>query len=467
MLLVSGVPGVGKSTLVQVFGIDVSSRGGIFGYGRHHEGASAPYSALGEAPSVRLCAPMECTGSGERDAWRADLHRAMSARMTGALAAVVPGLDAVFGASPSAGADDVADGRHRIWRVAARMVSITAAYRPVVLAIDDLQWADQDSLLLLCELLSTSIRNVLVLGAHRAGEFDPIAIAGSSAHVDRLELRSLSTQQVESLLTRVCGGATGLGDVAVEFHRRTGGNPLEIRQLLLQAQHSGALTRAGPNESPVWDLPALASIEVSPAAPEIVGQAVGRLPSADRAVLGALACFGGEFSLADAGVAAGCSADVVARVLWNALDLRLFDVIDAGGGKVAAVIDRHVWYRFSHDRLAEVARAAMSKQARREVHLRIGRSLVGQCDDRLFEAARHLGIGGLSLPEGAERAGFAEVAYRAAELARRQSLLSRGARAFLASRVSPSSARAAGLFIRDSPGRFSWRLRMRRSWCRI
>ena len=419
-VLVSGVPGVGKSTLVQVFGIDVSSRGGVFGYGRYLEGASSPYSALGEALGA-LVRGMESTGSGERDAWRADLHRAMSARTAGALAAVVPGLDAVFGTPPSARADEVADGRHRLWRVAARMVGITASYRPVVLAIDDLQWADQDSLLLLCELLSTSIRNLLVVGAHRAGEFDPTLVTGSTTNVDRLDLRSLPVEQVESLLAQVCGGGTELREVAAEFYRRTGGNPLEIRQLLHQAQYAGALTQVGHSASAVWDLHMLASSEAGSAPPEVVGQAVGRLSSADRAVLGALACVGVEFSLADAGVAAGRSTDVVGKLLWDALDLRLLDVVDAGGRKIAAVIDRHVWYRFSHDRVAEAARAAMSEDARREVHLRIGRHLVELGDGRLFEAARHLGIGGLALPEGAERASFAEVAHRAAELARRQS----------------------------------------------
>ena len=48
-VLLSGVPGVGKSTLLQAFGADIVRRGGVFAYGRFQEGARAPYSALGEA----------------------------------------------------------------------------------------------------------------------------------------------------------------------------------------------------------------------------------------------------------------------------------------------------------------------------------------------------------------------------------------------------------------------------------
>ena len=62
----------------------------------------------------------------------------------------------------------------------------------MVLAIDDLQWADRDSLLLLSELLTVSVRNVLVLGAHRAGEFDPTAAGLASAGLRRIDLAPLS-----------------------------------------------------------------------------------------------------------------------------------------------------------------------------------------------------------------------------------------------------------------------------------
>ena len=131
---------------------------------------------------------MEATGTAERDRWRADLVSEMSA-LTGILEALVPDLAEVLGAAPQVADLDAADARRRLQRAAIRLVSTTAAYRPVVLAIDDLQWADRDSLLLLSELLTVSVRNVLVLGAHRAGEFDPTAAGltsvGSTAHRPR------------------------------------------------------------------------------------------------------------------------------------------------------------------------------------------------------------------------------------------------------------------------------------------
>src|ERR1700761_3720184 len=75
--LLSGVPGVGKSTLVQAFGVEVSRRNCVFAYGRCRDGAPAPYSALTEALSS-VVHTMEATSPAERDRWRADLVSEMS-----------------------------------------------------------------------------------------------------------------------------------------------------------------------------------------------------------------------------------------------------------------------------------------------------------------------------------------------------------------------------------------------------
>ena len=187
----------------------------VFAYGRYQDGAAEPYSALGAALGS-IVRSMEATGTAERDRWRADLVSEMSA-LTGILESLVPDLARVLGANPQVADLDAADARRRLQRAAIRLVSTTASYRPVVLAIDDLQWADRDSLLLLSELLTVSVRNVLVLGAHRADEFDPTEAGLTSAGLRRIDLAPLSRGDLEELLEAVCGRGLELGDVAAEF----------------------------------------------------------------------------------------------------------------------------------------------------------------------------------------------------------------------------------------------------------
>ncbi|MDT5358649.1 MAG: hypothetical protein QOC69_411, partial [Mycobacterium sp.] len=417
-VLLSGVPGVGKSTLMQALGAEVSGRDCVFAYGRCRDGAPAPYSALGDALGS-LVRTMEATGPAERAQWRAGLVSGAST-LAGVLGELVPDLAQVLGEASHVGDLDAADARRRLHRAAIRLVSDTAQFRPVVLAIDDLQWADRDTLLLLSELLTVSLRNVLILGAHRAGEFDPAAAGLSSETFLSIELAPLTHDDVEDLLAAVSGRGVELGDVAAEFQHRTGGNPLQVRQLLYRAQREGALIPAGPGGRPGWDLRVLASIEVTGTAAEFIGGYLGQLRPNDRAVLSSLACIGGEFDLDDATAAAAQPPDVVAHALWASLELRLLEALDNRGQRIANAISRDARYRFSHDRVAEAARTDLTEDAERETHLRIGRRLVALGDDRLFEAARHVGIGGRGLPDDDERIRFVEVLRRAALKARAQ-----------------------------------------------
>lgn len=417
-LLLSGPAGVGKSTLIQAFGVEASNGGCVFAYGRCRADASAPYSALSFALGS-IVRTMLATAPAERARWQAELVSEMSG-FAGILAELVPDIAPVLGEFENAADLDAADARRQLHRAIVRLLAATASYRPVVLAVDDLQWADRDTLLLLAELLTVSLRNVLVLGAHRAGEFDAAAAALKSDGVQIIQLGPLAIEDVEELLANVCGHSVEMGDVATEFHHRTGGNPLQVRQLFYRAQREGALIPVGPAGQPSWDLRVLTSIEVSATTAEFLGRYLDQLRPADREVLSSLACIDGEFDLDDATAAAAQSPDVVARALWACLELRLLEALDAGGQRITNAISRDARYRFSHDRVAEAARAGLSADDTRAVHLRIGRRLISLGDDRVFEAARHVGIAGVGIAETAERTTFVQVVQRAARKARAQ-----------------------------------------------
>lgn len=417
-VLLSAAPGMGKSTLIQAFGAEVGQRGCVFGYGRCREGQPAPYAALADALGA-IVRTMDATAASERDRWRGELASGMSA-LSGVLGELVPDIGRVLGEASKVTDLNAAEARRRLHRAVIRVLSDTSTFRPVVLAIDDLQWADRDTLLLLSELLTTSLRNVLVLGSFRTGKFDPPAAGLTSAHLRTFELAPLTLRDLQDLLAVVCGRGPELGEVAGEFHHRTGGNPLQVRQLLHRAQRDGALSSSGPEGTPCWDLRILSSIEVTATTAAFLGRLLGQLRPVDRAVLGAVTCFGGEFDLDDATAAAARPADVVAHALWSALELRLIEAVDSGGRRIANALSRDARYRFSHDQVAEAARVGLSADDTRQIHLRIGRRLMQQGDDRLFEAARHLGIGGRDLDDAQERASFVDVLQRAARRAKAQ-----------------------------------------------
>src|SRR5215208_3972226 len=137
----------------------------------------------------------------------------------------------------------------------------------------------------------------------------------------------LASEDLKELLAAVCGRGVELGDVAAEFHHRTGGNPLQVRQLLYRAQREGALTPVGTGGRPTWDLRVLTSIEVSTTTAEFLGRYLDQLRPTDRAVLSTLACIGGEFDLADAAAACAQPTDVAAQALWSGLELRLIEAV--------------------------------------------------------------------------------------------------------------------------------------------
>ncbi|MCP9275473.1 AAA family ATPase [Mycolicibacterium arenosum] len=418
-ILISGPPGVGKSTLLQLFGAEVSQSDHVFAYGRCRDGSPAPYAALSDALRSMVRA-MDSTGAAESERWRNDLLEG-AASLGWVLAELVPELAKILGATPPVSIEiDAADARRRLHRAAIRLVSDTAGYRPVVLAIDDLQWADQDLLIFLSELLTVSPEGVLIVGTHRAGEFDPRAAGIPTDTLRDIELAPLSHDEIEDLLASVTGKGVELGDVAVEFHHRTAGNPLQVRQLLYRAQHQGALIAEGAGGQPTWDLRVLESIEVTATSAEFLGSYLDQLGLADREILAKLTCLGADFDLDDATLAADESPDVVVHALWSALELRLLEAVDSGGRRITNAISRDARYRFSHDHILEAARSVLSVDEEREAHLRVGRRLARLGDDRLFEAARHIGIGGRNLMDGEERRDFVDLLRRAGLKARAQ-----------------------------------------------
>lgn len=281
---VSGPSGFGKTSLVEHV-LDLARReDGVLAFsGCCSERESIPFKALDSAIDA-LGLHLHGTGDDDLAALARPGDLAALARLFPVLR-TVPAIRAIDDASLD-GCDPI-EIRRRAADALAEVLTRVAARRPVVLALDDLQWADLDSVLLLeSVLLRRHAPPVALLGSHREGaEANRAPLthllasldAAEELDVQRFSIGPLSEEQSIALAGRLLGGSPG-DPVAVRIAREAQGSPFFVGELVRHALAHGGLADArisldGLLRTHLQRLPPAAKCLV-----EVLAVAGGRLP---------------------------------------------------------------------------------------------------------------------------------------------------------------------------------------------
>ncbi|MDN5861638.1 MAG: AAA family ATPase, partial [Pseudonocardia sp.] len=377
MVLVQGAPGVGKSALLGAVGVDAVARGWLVLGGR----GLAAERGLGYAPIVEAFGP--------------DLER-LGVRRAAALVQGLPQLGRLFGGVPGRGEPigDPAVERIRLVDAIARLCERVTAATPLMLALDDLQWADPATL----ELVHHLVRRLegdrfLLLAAARAEAVAPqygpefagfLDSARRLRLVDERALAPLAPDDVVALLGELLPGAAPSSGLAAFVHRRSGGVPLFVGALARSLADDGALTVLDgewtiAGEGAAAGVPA----ELRP----VLADRLARLDPADRAVLDVLAVHAAP--LAHPVLAAACGLDDrdLAAVLARLAAAGVVVEEETGGTVTLAV---------AHGLLGDAATAMLPATARQRLHLRLADAVERGTPAALDALARHLrGAGAL------------------------------------------------------------------------
>jgi signal transduction histidine kinase/predicted ATPase len=369
-VLVSGAPGVGKTALVDqlrpvVTGADGWFVAGKFDQFRRDLEFDAVYQAFRALGRLLLAEPDDAL---------ARLRERIAVTIgpnAGLMAAVVPEFAALLRVPPDAG--DPLTAQLRAPRSALGVLrAVASRERPVLLFLDDLQWAGRTPLGLVDLLLSEEpVEGLLLVGAYRDGEVDPahplaapLSRWWDQAGVRRLPLAdlpvSMLTAMVAEMLRADRSSAAGLAGV-IEPH--TSGNPYETVELLGALRRDGLLVAAADgwrwDEAAVRDHLNRAEVTGLPTA------RVAAMPPAARRMVEAMACLGGRAEVNVLQAATGEPASAVEEQLVPAVDDG-FIVLEPGAREAV---------RFRHDRIREVILRGLGPQRRRALQLAMARQL--------------------------------------------------------------------------------------------
>jgi DNA-binding SARP family transcriptional activator len=339
LLLVEGEPGIGKTRLLGEIAAEADRRGALVVWGRCLEGPGTPSMW----PWMQVVgALLETLPPEARRPWLdGDLGRL-----------VAPRDDDLRGALPP---DNRA--RFRVFEQAVGLVAAVAAQRPLVVIVDDLQWADVASLHLFGHLTARLPGSTMIVGALRDRAPAPgpdllhlLAAASRVPHHRRIRLGPFRLTDVRELVRREIG-AEPVDDDVRRIHARTAGNPFFVRELSRSSAGRGvrAATRTG----------------VPSAVRDVVRDRVARLDQEAVAVLRTAALIGLDVDL---GLLA-CAADLDVQVCLDHVEPLV--VL----GLLESTPENPFSFRFAHDLVRESVVGMTPQRQAARLHLRVADAL--------------------------------------------------------------------------------------------
>jgi DNA-binding SARP family transcriptional activator len=344
LLLVEGEPGVGKTRLVEHFLSGLNDVICLRGAGRELE-SNLPYQPVVEALRSLRAQP-------QGDEWIDRVRHGLPDVWLGEAARLMPEL----AQGSSATAEE-----WRLWEGVHQFLRALSAQRPVVVFVDDLQWADSSSLGLLGYLIRNLTPNGaigLVAASHPPVSGSPlsglITALGRADRVVRIPLRRFNLQEVTGVVAGLVGPAEAL---AHWFYEHSEGNLYVLAEFVRQARQNGWLDgRSAP--------PPEAAPDVSRALHGLIQSRLSRLTDAGRRILDTAVAVGRDFDF-----------DLVARASGLSEDAAL-DGLDEllAAGLVHATGPTTV-YRFDHSLVMEVAYREVGEARHRQSHRHIAAAM--------------------------------------------------------------------------------------------
>jgi len=413
LILVTGYSGIGKSLVVRSLYQPITAKRGYFISGKFDRlQRNSPYFAI-----VKAFGGLAKQLLGEHESvlqqWRDRLVEALGNNGK-VITDVIPEMELIIGSQPPVTILGASETKNRFNLVFQSFIQVFCrAEHPLVLFLDDMQWADLATLELMERILGDrQVQHLLVIAAYRDNEVSeshPLALTINQlqikkVNIEQITLAPLTIAQIEQLISETLhqSALTTMG-LAELVSRKTNGNPFFVNQFLKVLYGEGLLIFNYSLGEWQWELEKIEKKGFTDNVVELMIGQLQKLPKSVQDVLSIAAYLGTEFDLSTLSLVQNRSSQVIFDDLKIAID-RGFVIAKSSLDENILIQD----YQFGHDRIQQAAYALIPEGESCKTHYQIGKLLLehwteAKQEEQIFKLVKHLNDGIDLISDQAER----------------------------------------------------------------
>ncbi|MBD2329606.1 AAA family ATPase [Alkalinema sp. FACHB-956] len=434
LMLVAGFSGIGKTAVIHEVHKPIVKQRGYFIKGKFDQfNRNIPFSAFVQA-FRDLVTQLLSESDSQLQTWKTQILQALGENAQ-VIVDLIPELERIIGSQPPAPALSGTAAQNRFNLLFQRFIQVfTTAEHPLVIFVDDLQWADSASLNLIQVLMAEAKTGyLLLLGAYRDNEVFPAhplmltleSLAKAGANLNTITLKPLTTDSLNPLIADTLRTTEALAQPLTELvFQKTQGNPFFATQFLKVLHHDQLITFDRTAGHWQCDIVQVRDSTLTDDVVEFMALQLQKLPQSTQDILKLAACIGAQFDLDTLAIVSEQSQTEVATALWPALQEGLIlpqsEIYKFFLGEVdqqsqqTQQSQETLSYRFLHDRVQQAAYSLIPLAQKQITHLKIGQLLFSntpesQREARIFNIVNQFNIGIDLIDDSAERLQLAQL----------------------------------------------------------
>ncbi|HEY9614440.1 serine/threonine-protein kinase PknK, partial [Allocoleopsis sp.] len=420
IMLVAGFSGIGKTAVVSEVHKPIVRQRGYFIKGKFDQfKRDIPFSAWVQA-FQNLIGQLLSESATSVQRWKTKISKVLGENGQ-VIIDVIPELELLIGKQPDVPELEGSAAQNRFNLLFEKFIRVFATQEhPLVIFLDDLQWADSASLKLMQVLLSESSGHYLLLiGAYRDNEVFPThpfiltldEIRKARATVNQITLAPLDQASLNCLIadTLCCSLQRAVPLTELVF-TKTKGNPFFATQFLKSLHEDGLILFDFSCHFWQCDIAQVRALALTDDVVEFMALQLQKLPEPTQEVLKLAACIGNQFDLATLSIVHEKSQAETANDLWRALQegiaipiSEVYKFFQAQNNEFSFITkaEKSVQlpiYNFLHDRVQQAAYFLIPEDQKQATHLKIGQLLLKNTpaverEEKIFAIVNQLNYG--------------------------------------------------------------------------